>query len=222
MRFRDRVEAGKLLAEELSALKGREDVVVLAIPRGGVVVGYQVAKHLGCLLGVYITRKLGAPGNPELAIGAVASDGDVFLDEMAVNQLGVDSQYLEAEVARQREEIKRRLARYWGERAPMEIKGKTVILVDDGVATGATVLASIRAIRRQEPAELILAIPVGPPDTIQRLKHEVDRVVVLSAPAFFWAVGEFYDVFDQTSDGEVVALLAQSSQEVGQPGGEKH
>jgi putative phosphoribosyl transferase len=222
MGFRDRTEAGKLLAEELTFLEGQRDVIVLAIPRGGVVVGYQVAKRLKCSLGIYITRKLGAPGNPELAIGAVASDGGAFVDEGAVRQLGVDPEYLEAEIVRQREEIGRRLARYWGDRTPLDIKSRTVVLVDDGVATGATITASITAIRRQEPAQLILAIPVGPPDTMQRLEREVDRLVVLHVPALFWAVGEFYQVFDQTSDGEVIALLDKAGQELGQPGRDQH
>lgn len=221
MRFRDRVEAGRLLAERLSFLQGQKDVLVLAVPRGGVVVGYQIARHLGCPLEVYITRKLGAPGNPELGIGAVASDGTVFLEETAVAQLGVSPRYLEAETGRQREEIRRRLARYLGGRIAPPIEGKTVVLADDGVATGATILASIRAIKKQKPAQLILAIPVGPPDTIQKLEREVDRLVVLAVPAFFWAVGAFYEVFDQTSDEEVVALLKEAGKEPGQKGRDK-
>ena len=209
MLFYDRHEAGQRLAEALAFLKGRKDVVILAIPRGGVVVGYEVAKALGAPLDVYITRKIGAPYNPEFAIGAVASDGTIVLDEGTVRALGISQDYIEAETARQREEIQRRLAEYCGERPPPELKGKTVVLVDDGVATGATILSALQALRKQEPGELILAVPVGPPDTIARLKKEADRVVCLDTPEPFWAIGRFYMIFDQTSDEEVVALLEE-------------
>lgn len=212
MRFRDRREAGTLLAEELTFLKGREDVIVLAIPRGGVVVGYEVAKSLEVPLSVYITRKIGAPSNPELAIGALASDGSVVLDEGIIRQLAVSSEYVGEEKARQQREIERRLAKYSGGRPLPELEGKVVVLVDDGVATGATMLATIRALQRRELAQLILAIPVGPPDTVEQLSREVDMTICLSAPPFFWAVGEFYDIFDQTSDEEVTSLLAKPTQ----------
>lgn len=211
MQFYDRHEAGQRLAEALAFLKGREDVVILAIPRGGVVVGYEVAKALGAPLDVYITRKIGAPYNPEFAIGAVASDGTTVLDEGTVRALGISQDYIEAEIARQRGEIQRRLAEYRGERPPPELKGKTAVLVDDGVATGATTLSGLQALRKQEPGELILAVPVGPPDTIARLGQEADRVVCLDTPDPFWAVGRFYTIFDQTSDEEVVALLKKAS-----------
>jgi len=207
MYFQDRHEAGQLLAEELDFLKGRKDVIILAIPRGGVVVGYEVAKALGAPLEVYITHKIGAPYNPELAIGAVASDGGVVLDGNLTAQLGVPDGYIEAETKRQREEIKRRMTKYQGERPPPELEGKTVVLVDDGVATGATTLVAVRALKKQKPAELILAIPVGPPDTIAGLRREADRVVCLATPEPFWAIGRFYIDFSQTSDEEVIALL---------------
>lgn len=195
------------MAKELDFLKGRKDVIILAIPRGGVVVGYEVAKALGAPLEVYITRKIGAPYNPELAIGAVASDGGVVLDGNLTAQLGVPDGYIEAETKRQREEIKRRMTRYQGKRPPPELEGKTVVLVDDGVATGATTLVAIQALKKQRPAELILAVPVGPPDTIARLGEEVDRMVCLATPVPFWAIGRFYIDFTQTSDEEVIALL---------------
>ena len=166
MRFRNRREAGKLLAEELATLKGREDVIVLAIPRGGVVVGYEVARALHVPLDIYVTRKIGAPGNPELALGAVASDGTVVLDEEAIERMGVPSRYIETERAYQQEEIERRLARYRGERPPPQLSGKTVILTDDGIATGATTLAAIRALKQAQLSRLILAIPVAPRSTI--------------------------------------------------------
>ncbi len=209
MQFRDRREAGRLLAEELSSLRGPKDLIVLGIPRGGVVVAYEVAKALSAPLDVYITRKIGAPYNPELAIGAVASDGTLVLDHDLIARVGASDEYVQAETERQRQEIERRMAAYRGARSAPDLQAKTVILVDDGVATGATVLASLRAIRQHKPAQLVLAIPVGPPDTIRLLSQEADRVVCLFTPEVFWAVGSFYSVFDQTTDAEVVQLLQE-------------
>jgi putative phosphoribosyl transferase len=207
--FQDRHEAGRLLAKELTWLRGQKDLLVLGIPRGGVVVAYEVARELKAPLDVYITRKIGAPYNPELAIGAVASDGTVVLDDDLVRRIGASEQYVEEETERQREEIERRVAAYRGSRPEVELQGKSVVVVDDGVATGATVLASLRAIKQREPEQLILAVPVGPPDTIRRLSQEADRVICLETPEVFWAVGAFYAVFDQTSDAEVVRLLEE-------------
>jgi putative phosphoribosyl transferase len=209
MHFHDRHEAGQLLAKELAALRGRKDVIVLGVPRGGVVVAYEVAKALGAPLDVYITRKIGAPYNPELAIGAVASDGTLVLDHDLIERIGVPDSYVQQETARQRQEIKRRLAAYRGSRPEADLHGRTVVLVDDGVATGATILASLRAIKACQPAQLILAVPVGPEDTIQVLASEADQVVCLYTPDLFWAVGAFYAVFDQTSDAEVIQLLQE-------------
>jgi len=207
MRFRDRREAGQLLAEKLDFLKGKEDVIVLGIPRGGVVVAHEVARAIGAPLDVYITRKIGAPYNPELAIGAVASDGGMVLDHDLIQQLGVPEDYIEKETERQRREIERRAREYRGDRPPLDLAGKTVVVVDDGVATGATTMATLRALKKQGLKELILAIPVGPPDTVKELGKEADRVICLSTPRLFWAVGSFYAVFDQTSDAEVKQLL---------------
>jgi predicted phosphoribosyltransferase len=209
MRFRDRREAGQLLARELAGLKGQKGLIVLGIPRGGVVVAHEVAKELGAPLDVYITRKIGAPYNPELAIGAVASDGTRVLDDDLIQRMGVPEEYVEAEAQRQRKEIERRVMAYRGSRPEPQLEDRTVILVDDGVATGATVLASLRAIRGRQPRELVLAVPVGPPETMELLSHEADRVVCLHTPEAFWAVGAFYAIFDQTSDEEVVHLLQQ-------------
>lgn len=210
MVFQDRREAGRILAKELSSFKGQDDVIVLGIPRGGVVVGREIAQALNVPLDVYITRKIGAPHNPELAIGAVASDGTLILDHQLAKRLGVSQDYIDAESERQRREIERRITEYRGKLPAPELKGKVVILADDGVATGATTLASIRAIRTQEPDQLILAVPVGPRDTIESLKREVDQLFCLHAPEIFWAVGAFYSIFDQTSDEEVKALLQRS------------
>ena len=209
MHFRDRREAGQLLAKELAALRGRKDVIVLGVPRGGVVVAYEVAQALGAPLDVYITRKIGAPNNPELAIGAAASDGTLVLDHDLIERIGVPDRYVQEETARQRQEIKRRLAAYRGSRPEADLHGKTVVLVDDGVATGATTLASLRAVKARQPAKLILAVPVGPEDTIQVLASEADEVVCLYTPDLFWAVGAFYSAFDQTTDAEVIQLLQE-------------
>lgn len=211
MRFTDRRDAGVRLAEALSFLKGRPDLLILAVPRGGVVVGFEVARVLEAPLDVVIARKIGAPQNPELAIGAVAPDGTTVLDEELVAALGVSREYIRTAAERARQEIGRRLLTYRGDRPAPVVAGKTVVLVDDGVATGATTQAAIRYLRQQQPRELILAVPVGPPDTVRMLEREVDRAVVLSTPEPFWAVGAFYDMFEQTTDEEVVDLLRQAT-----------
>jgi putative phosphoribosyl transferase len=211
MRFADRRDAGRRLAEALAFLKGRPDLLILAVPRGGVVVGFEVARALQAPLDVIIARKIGAPDNPELAIGAVAPDGTAALDEELVAALGVPQHYISRATEQARLEIERRLKSYRGDRPAPDPAGKTVVLVDDGVATGATTLAAVRYLRRQQPRELILAVPVGPPDTIRMLGREVDRTVVLDTPEPFWAVGAFYDSFDQTTDQEVIDLLKQAA-----------
>ena len=214
MRFQNRQEAGKALAQKLMNLRGRDDAVVLAIPRGGVVVGYEIAKELGLPMDIYITRKIGAPYNPELALGAVASDGSLVLDDGMVERLGIPSAYLNQEIAKQRHEIDRRLQEYLGDEEPLDLEGKTVSLADDGIATGSTTLAAIRSLKKKPIAKLILAIPVGPPDTAEALRKEVDELVILSTPEHFWAVGAFYLVFDQTSDETVKSLLQAARAEV--------
>jgi len=213
IRFADRQDAGRRLAQALSFLQGRRDILVLAVPRGGVVVGKEVARALKAPLDIVIARKIGAPDNPELAIGAVAADGTVAVDEEAVASLGVSQSYIEAATEREQEEIERRLRAYRGDRPPPDVADKTVVLVDDGVATGATTLAAIRYLRKQGPRELILAVPVGPPETVHMLSREVDRVVVLATPELFWAVGAYYDRFEQTSDQEVIDLLREAEVE---------
>lgn len=205
--WRDRREAGRYLAEALKEFKNK-DVLVLAIPRGGVVVGDEVATALNAPLDVVVPRKIGAPFNPELAIGAIAADGSRVLDQDIIQRLDVSQEYLKKEIERQTEEIKRRISEYRGDRPPLEIEGKTVILVDDGVATGATTLAAIKYLKNKKPAQIILAIPVGPPDTVEKLKKEVDRLICLSIPSLFYAVGQFYDQFEQTTDQEVVDIIS--------------
>lgn len=213
--FRDRVDAGKRLAEQLLDYK-EKDVIVLAIPRGGVVVGYQVSRKLGAPLDLIIPRKIGAPMNPELAVGAVSQDGTIVLNDELVRMLRIPDSYIKAEADRQMREIERRMRNYRGESRPLPVfKGKTVILVDDGIATGATMRAAIQSIRKQKPAGLVVAVPVGPRDTIMTLKNEADKVVCLETPEDFQAIGQFYEDFRQVSDEEVIQLLEKAGRTEG-------
>jgi putative phosphoribosyl transferase len=203
--FKNRVDAGKQLASALKPVS--KDTIVLAIPRGGMVVGFEVAKALGVQLDVVITRKIGAPDNPELAIGAVAEDGTAILDDSIVGMLQVSKGYISEAVERQKLEIKRRLLRYRGDVPYPSLKNREVIVVDDGVATGSTLKAAIMSIRKKGARTIIVAVPVGPPDTVQQLSGLADRVVCLRIPEPFYAIGEFYDDFEQTEDEEVIKLL---------------
>jgi putative phosphoribosyl transferase len=203
--FRDRAEAGSKLASVLADLV-RGPATVLAVPRGGIAVAAPVAETLAAPLDVVIPRKLGAPGNPELAIGAVAP-GVMVLHERSVRQLGVPQAYIESEAKRQEAEIARREAAYRGDRAPAVVAGRTAIVVDDGVATGATAVAALRWARAAGAARVVFAAPVGPPAARARLEPEADEVVLLEEPRAFMAVGEWYRDFDQVSDEEVVDML---------------
>jgi predicted phosphoribosyltransferase len=203
--FEDRDEAAALLAEEL-APRVDGDATVLGIPRGGVVVAAVVARALGAPLDVVIPRKLGAPGNPELAIGAVAP-GVRVVHERTVRQLGISEAYVDAEADRQGREIERREAAYRGGRAPASVAGRIAIVVDDGVATGATAVAALRWARAADATRVVFAAPVGPPAARARLEPEADDVVLLLEPGGFLAVGEWYRDFDQVSDEEVIQLL---------------
>ncbi len=209
MRFRDRRHAGRELAERL-AKEVEGPAVVLALPRGGVPVGLEIAKALGAPLDLVMVRKIGAPGQPELALAAVANGDhpELVVNRDVMRMAGVDEAWLEERKARELEEIARRRRRYLGDRARPRVAGRTAIVVDDGIATGATMLAALRAVRRAGPRELVLAVPVAPPDTIARLRPETDRIVCLHTPRDFVAVGQFYEDFTQTSDEEVIAALA--------------
>ena len=209
MRFRDRRHAGRELAERLvTEIEG--PAVVLALPRGGVPVGLEIAKALGAPLDLVMVRKIGAPGQPELALAAVANGDhpELVVNRDVMRMAGVDEAWLEERKARELEEIARRRRRYLGDRARPRVAGRTAIVVDDGIATGATMLAALRAVRRAGPRELVLAVPVAPPDTIARLRPETDRILCLHTPRDFVAVGQFYEDFTQTSDEEVIAALA--------------
>lgn len=209
--FRDRVEAGKRLASALADFAGK-DAIVLAIPRGGVVVGFEVARVLDVPLDVIIPRKIGAPDNPELAIGAMTEDGTIILDESLVKYLRVPEDYVHGESERQKLEIERRLKLYRGDVAYPSLKNRDVIIVDDGIATGSTMKAALASIRKRGAKIIVVAIPVGPPSTIRELEKEADRVVCLYTPESFYAIGQFYEDFAQTTDEEVISLLRLSKQ----------
>jgi putative phosphoribosyl transferase len=204
--FADRIEAGRELARALADLADA-DPVVLAIPRGGVIVGEEVARALEAPLDVVVPRKIGAPGNPELGVGAIAP-GVAVLDEEMVGALRISREYLEAEIAAQEREIERREHAYRAGLPPVDVAGRTAIVVDDGIATGGTAAAALRWARARAGG-VVLAVPVAPAPSLVRLRSEADRIVVLATPEPFFAVGEWYRRFDQTTDEEVVAALAR-------------
>jgi predicted phosphoribosyltransferase len=204
--FVDRAEAGRSLAEALQVFKGK-NAIVLAIPRGGVVVGFEVARALGIPLDVIIPRKIGAPGNPELAIGAVMEDGTIIMNEELTTFLQVSEDYIKEEGESQRLEIGRRLRFYRGEIPYPDLKNRVVIIVDDGIATGSTVKAALASIRKKGAKTVVIAVPVCPPSSVQELEKEADHVVCLQSPESFMAIGQFYENFTQTTDEEVVRLL---------------
>jgi predicted phosphoribosyltransferase len=209
-RFRNRSEAGRILAGMVSHYAGRDDVVVLALPRGGVPVAYEVAKSLHAPLGVFGVRKLGVPGHEELAMGAIASGGLIVLDEGVVQALGITRAQLQRAVAAELRELERREAAYRDGREPPELEGKTVVLVDDGLATGSTMRAAALAVRQLRPARTVVAVPVASPDTCDELRDVVDEVVCGLTPRPFRSVGQWYDDFSQTTDDEVRELLARA------------
>lgn len=207
-RFRDRVQAGQLLAAQLKAYANRPDVLVLGLPRGGVPVAYEVAKALHAPLEVCLVRKLGVPTHKELAMGAIASGGVRVLNYDVVSWLGIPSRTIDEVAARELKELQRRDRAYRGDRPAPEIRDRTVILVDDGIATGSTMRAAIAVLKPQHPARLIVAIPVAPPQTCAEIKAEVDELVCLLSPPDFYAIGVWYDNFSQTTDEEVRSLLS--------------
>jgi len=209
--FKDRVHAGQLLAQALMKYAGRDDVIVLGLPRGGVPVAYQVAKKLHAPLDVLVVRKLGVPGWEELAMGAIASGGVRVINESVVRSAGVSDAVIEAAAAVQLKELHRRELAYRGHTGTPEIKGKTVILADDGIATGATIRAAVQALRQQEPKQIIIAVPTASSDSCAMLKPMVDEFIALMMPEQFRAVGQWYEDFGQTTDDEVAQLLAKAS-----------
>jgi predicted phosphoribosyltransferase len=209
--YQDRLDAGRRLADALAGYGGRDDVLVLGLPRGGVPVAAVVARALDAPLDVMIVRKLGAPWQPELAMGAIASGNVRLLNEQVVRLLGVDPETIDEVAETESRELVRRERAYRGDRPPFDAAGKQVILVDDGMATGATMRAAVAAVRQMAPASVIVAVPTAATDTCELLRAEADRVVCLDTPEPFMAVGCWYRNFDQTSDAEVRELLAQSA-----------
>lgn len=205
--FKDRQAAGLLLAQRLTHLKNKSNAVVLGIPRGGVVIASEVARKLKLPLDIVITRKIGAPDQRELALGAVDSNGNVIWDTTLLNSLGYRVTDLSYEITEQIEEIKRREKTYRGKKEALEIKGKTVILVDDGIATGATLISAIKYLKALKAHEIVVASPVASSETVEKIKSLVDEVIVLHVPEYLGAVGNFYRNFEPVSDNEVVEIL---------------
>jgi predicted phosphoribosyltransferase len=205
MKFKDRNDAGLQLLQKLAWLKGK-NAIILAIPRGGIVVGDVIAKGLDVKLDIIVPRKLGAPNNPELAIGAVMHDGSTYLNDYVVRALNVNQQYIKGEIGQQVREIERRLQVFRGSNS-YELTDKIIVLVDDGIATGATTMVAVTWIKKQKPKMIVLATPVAPGEVVSTLKNMVDEVVVLMMPLEFGAVGEFYEDFSQVEDENVIQIL---------------
>jgi predicted phosphoribosyltransferase len=209
--FSDRTDAGRYLATKLDAYQGRADLLVLALPRGGVPVGFEVARALHAPLDVFIVRKLGVPGHEELAIGAIASGGAKVLDHYLIRELGITDDELSRVIEREGRELERREGEYRGNRPPVSVKGHTVILVDDGLATGYTMRAAVAALKLEGAAQTVVAVPVAPPETCDSFRAEVDEIVCATTPEPFLAVGLWYRDFSQTTDDEVSELLARAN-----------
>jgi len=208
--FRNRVQAGQLLAEALRDYAARSDVIVLALPRGGVPVAFEVARALKAPLDLMLVRKLGTPGQEELAMGAIASGGVRVLNDEVVHMLRISADVIEVVARREHKELERRQKAYRGDRPPPQLAGKCVILIDDGIATGATIRSAVRAVRAQAPLRIVVAAPMAPGETVDVLKQEADEVVCLATPEPFNAIGCWYHEFPQTSDDEVKDLLVRA------------
>jgi predicted phosphoribosyltransferase len=212
-RFENRFEAGRFLAQRLVHHAGDAKLTVLALPRGGVPVGFEVARALGAPLDVFVVRKLGAPGYEELAMGAIATGGVRVFNDEVIQHLGVSPAWIEATIAEQEEELRRREGTYRGDRPPAELEGRNVILVDDGLATGASMRAAVRALRQCHPSAIIVAVPIGSRDTCDQFRAEVEEIVCARTPEPFHAVGAWYLDFTQTTDEEVRELLDRAAHE---------
>lgn len=211
--FRDRTEAGRLLAEKLKAYADRPDVLVLALPRGGVPVAYEVARALHAPLDVFLVRKLGVPGHEELAMGAIASGGTRVLNNDIVGYLSIPAEEIERVATREQEELERREREYRGGASAPDVRGRTVILIDDGLATGSTMRAAVIALKRQQPARIIVAVPAAAESTCDEFRTEVDEIICAITPEPFYAVGLWYEDFSQTTDEEVRELLGRATRE---------
>jgi len=211
MLFEDRFQAGRLLASKLGEFSRRNDVVVLALPRGGVPVGYEVAEALHAPLDVFVVRKLGTPGQEELAMGALASGGVTVLNREVIQALSIPQETIDAVVAREQPELERREREYRDGRAAVDVQARKVILVDDGLATGSSMRVAAKALRKESAAEIVVAVPVASPSTCAEFETEVDKIVCATTPEPFWAVGQWYRHFSQTTDEEVRELLARAA-----------
>lgn len=211
-RFKNRLHAGELLAKRLADYAGRPGVIVLALPRGGVPVGYAVAKALKAPLDVFVVRKLGIPGHEEFAMGAIASGGEYVLNYDVVQRFRIPIEAIEATARRELQELERREKLYRAGRRALQLRGCTVILVDDGLATGSTMQVAVKAVRKQDPARVVVAVPVGSPDVCREMRKDADEVICYCTPDPFYSVGLWYEDFSQTSDQEVEKLLEEARQ----------
>ena len=210
MIFKNRQEAGQKLAEKLKEFKSQKNTIILALPRGGVVTAFEIAKELNLPLDLVVPRKIGAPDNEEYAIGAITETGEGIFNQEAIDTLGVPQEYLDKKVADEKEEAQRRLKTYRQDRPILNLKNKTVIIVDDGIATGLTMRAAIKSVKEKKAKEIIVAVPVSAQDSLKTINKEVDKTICLDAPLFFGAVGAFYEDFGQTTDEEVIDLMKES------------
>ncbi len=210
--FKDRKDAGRILAREISHLEGRENMVVLALPRGGVPVGFEVAQKLDAPLDVFIVRKLGVPGHEELAMGAIASGGVIVLNDEVIWRLNIPQQIIDEVAREERRELERREQAYRADRLAVNVRDKIAILVDDGLATGASMKAAVQGLKVRQPARIIVAVPVAAPETCASFRDLVDRIVCVETPEPFFGVGAWYEDFSQTSDEEVRDLLERSQE----------
>lgn len=207
MIFHDRKNAGEKLAEKLKKYKGQSDVVILGLPRGGVVIANEISKKLKLPLDIIVPRKVGAPGNPELAIGAITESGEKIFDEEIVKYTRAGQEYIDKTVEEEKKEAQRRLKIYRAGKPPVDLKGKTIILIDDGIATGSTMRAAIASVKAKKAHKVVVAVPVLARDTVKKIEKEADELIYLDAPLFFGAVGTFYEIFDQTDDEEVIEIM---------------
>jgi putative phosphoribosyl transferase len=210
--FTDRKDAGARLAAEMHAYRDDPDVIILGLPRGGVVVAAEVAKALDAPMDVFTVRKLGVPGHPELAMGAVATGGVRVLNRSVIEQLGIPDRHIDSVTAAEQKELERRETAYRLKTKPVELEGKTAVLTDDGLATGSTMLAAVRAVKEQKARRVVVAVPVAAPDSLKKIEAEVNAVHCLMAPASFMAVGRWYEQFEQTGDDEVRELMSRQQE----------
>lgn len=210
MIFKDRQDAGKQLSEKLAHYKDNPNTIVLGLPRGGVVVAFEIAQALHLPMDIIVPRKIGAPGNPELAIGAITEDGESIFDERMILDYGISQDYLANERQKEKQEALRRLHLYRGTRPPLRLENKIAILVDDGIATGATMRAAIKSAKAKGSLKIIVAIPTAAKDSLEKIKKEANEILCLDTPPLFFAIGEFYQDFPQIEDKEVIDLMGQA------------